>query len=95
MVHLVEPSERKTTFASPFAAPHSGPGIGAHAQLVVPTASGANWSWHYYGRSQTDENRCTESYAVENGLVTFERTWPLNPGSECFGFAVPYIIELL
>jgi hypothetical protein len=40
--------------------------IGPHHELAIPRAKSAVWCWHYYGRDQTPENWCTESYVLHN-----------------------------
>jgi len=69
--------------------------IGTDGQLIVPTASHVSWGWHYYGRPQTDDNWCVESFAIADTSITLERTGPLMPGTEWFQYTGRFMIELL
>jgi hypothetical protein len=68
---------------------------GNDGQLIVFTASHVSWGWHYYGRPQTVDNWCVESFAVAGVSITLERTGPLMPGTERFQFNGSHLVELL
>lgn len=69
--------------------------VGDDEQLVVPHATHISWGWHYYGRPQTADNWCEESYVISGDSIRFERTGPLMPGTEQWKYTGNKVVELL
>ena len=55
---------------------------GEFGQLIIPHATKAVFGWHYYGREQTPENWCEETYESHDNGMQLTRTGPLMPGVE-------------
>jgi hypothetical protein len=72
--------------------------IGNCGELIVPSARKAVWGWHYYGREQAPENWCTESYLLDNGIVTLSVTGPIVgyvPARETFRYDQREFVKII
>jgi len=73
--------------------------IDANNELIIPQAKSTMWGWHYYGRKQTPENWCTESYVFnKDNLVQLTVTGPITahiPSSETFFYRGDQFVLLI
>jgi hypothetical protein len=74
--------------------PH-GIGINRLGALVVRDASEVRWSWHYYGRPQTPENLCIETYRRDRDTVQKIISSPLKRETACWSLAAQPLVVIL
>ena len=67
---------------------------GEHGQLIIPRGAKAVFGWHYYGRPQTPENWCEETYESVDDRIQLTRTGLLMPGTEDFQYDGDRFVEL-
>jgi hypothetical protein len=50
--------------------------------LLVQNAAAVRFGWHYYGRPQTPENWCVDTYTLQGAVIRREHSGPLPPRLE-------------
>ena len=68
--------------------------IGSYQELIIPRADKVSFGWHYYGRSQTPENWCIETFELIEDMVQYTRSGPLNPMISSFTFQEGAFVRL-
>ena len=66
-----------------------------HKNLIIYRANEVIFGWHYYGRPQTQDNRCIEKYKLIGDNIYFERQGILMPKTEVYKIENSPIVSLI